>query len=151
MTTRLTCYSVTFIATLIYGSVIYHRHRRAKAHRHDNEISALDHKRYDRFYHGPYSENGIVEAHYQDSHSPLTPYTAGGTTVYGESATDPVESGGVEIRQKLMQSMGPRQELDAEGEVHELASASARSLKSVRIKGDRAELLGSQRGFGRSN
>ncbi len=71
---RLTSTSIAFIATLVCGSVIYHRQRRAKAHRH--AISAIDHERYDRFYHGSYSGYGIVEANNEDSPFALTQHTA---------------------------------------------------------------------------
>lgn len=87
------------MATLIYSSVIYHRHRRTKAHRHRHSISRLDHERYDRFYNGAYSEDGIVEANYQNSRSLFSQHNTGSPTISGESPTGPVESGGAEVRQ----------------------------------------------------
>ncbi|CAD6592440.1 MAG: hypothetical protein ASARMPREDX12_006088 [Alectoria sarmentosa] len=70
---------VAYISTLIYGSVIYHRHR--------HFISPLDHEHYDRFHNSPYGEAGIVEARYQrndvhgqhtDEDGPMGPFENAG-------------------------------------------------------------------------
>jgi len=146
------CNRVAFIATLIYASVVYHRHRVAK--KHQLNITPVDHERYDRFYNGPYSENGITGADYHDPSSPSFKDTAGSPTALGESLTDlghkehPLKHSAREDKQAEPPST-ERQELPAEGAFHELAStrsvligkseahelASMKSVKSLKPKG----------------
>ena len=118
---------VAFLSTLIYGSVIYHRHRRSKGHRHS--ISTFDHERYDRFYNGPFSENGIVEAKYSN----LKQHTDDGSTLRSEESPmdmgGPFESGGEEVAHRPFPSMRWRKEVTGESEVHELAAV--RSVRSL--------------------
>jgi hypothetical protein len=70
MVRRLTSSCIAIIATLVYGSIIYPGHRRAKAHQ-----PTLDHERYDRFYDGPYSEHAsskpITKTHNRRSRNTL--------------------------------------------------------------------------------
>lgn len=146
------CYRLAFIATLIYASVVYHRHRVAKKHQLNN--TPVDHDRYDRFYNGPYSENGITGADYHDPSSPSFKDTAGSLTALGDSPTahdhkeHPLKHVAREDKQAALPST-ERQELPAEGAFHELAStrsvligkseahelASTKSVKSLKSKG----------------
>lgn len=71
--------SFIFLGTLIYGSVIYHRHRRNKRKGlMGNNITQ------NPYYNGPYSENGITTANYQPLNSPYPFHSDAGSTAYGD-------------------------------------------------------------------
>lgn len=116
--------------------MIYHRHRVARRHR--LAISSLDHERYDRYYNGPYSENGIAEATYERVHSPSMQHTTGSPTFYGEYPSEVVESDAHTIKEKPLplRPLEWSQELDGDGELHELATT-----KSIKSLGRREKLM----------
>ncbi|KAL2045279.1 hypothetical protein N7G274_002362 [Stereocaulon virgatum] len=114
---------IIHIGTLIYASVTYHRHRQASARKSRN---SLEQHRYDRSRNGPYGQDGIGKASSQTLSSPSDQYTCG-----GRSSRSLVECGCGEAEGKPMLSLGWTQELQGEGEAHELATTkSVRSLKS---------------------
>ncbi|MCJ1458401.1 hypothetical protein MMC28_008773 [Mycoblastus sanguinarius] len=126
--------STSFLATLIYASVIYHRHRRAKAHDKERLGSSID-----RYYNGPFSDNGILTANYTSLHSPTTTTTehhleGKPPSLFANdgSVNDPVESGGHPVvKPRGWPSMTQRQEMNGEGEAYELAATrSVRSAKA---------------------
>ena len=60
----LTWRSFAFLGSLIYGSVIFHRHRRNKRRGLNGQNITQN-----PYYHGPYGENGISNASYTPVHS----------------------------------------------------------------------------------
>ena len=124
--------STAFISTLIYASVIYHRHRISA--RLARSRSALNHERYDPFYNGPFSDPRILEADYSrvvdDYPAPLhhEPRPTNDDRVDAPPAyvDEPLESGGHEVA--LPRLDGWRRELEGEREAYELAAN--RSVRS---------------------
>ncbi|KAL2056847.1 hypothetical protein ABVK25_002586 [Lepraria finkii] len=119
-------FSIVHVGTLIYASVIYHRHGHAKARELRN---TLEQHRYDKFHNGPYGEDGVGTADYQTLNSPTDQHTKGSPTECGgEILRSPVESDGAEVEYERIPSLGWTQELRGEGEVLELATT--RSVRS---------------------
>ena len=140
-------YSSTFVASLIYASVIYHRHRHAK--RHPKPKNAQTEDRSDD---GPLAEDALGAANqYRNANG--SPRAYRGTNVYG-SKTDPDTAGTLPLYEyRRAQEMegtlrgteldcakganggykaGHRtvQELKGSGEVYELSDVN--SIKSER-------------------
>jgi len=146
--------SFAFLGSLIYGSIIFHRHRRNKRKGvNANNITQ------NPYYNGPYSENGVTTANYQPLNAPYPLQSEGGSTAYGDESVmtrmpaaeqytldlqdhkrrvSSVGSGPMGLAGQETNSLaGDRaKELPAVPEVYELASA--KSLKRNRNLGARA-------------
>lgn len=132
-------YSFAFLGTLIYGSIIFHRHRRNK--RKTTRISNITTNPY---YNGPYSENGITTANYQPLNSPYPLQSDAGDNIYAEDSglatmpaaqhyapnmQDKKRRGSSVANEPAMlaerNSVDNARELPATQEVYELASAKS--------------------------
>lgn len=119
--------SLAFLSTLIYASIIYHRHRISKRQNHHLSLSPLDHDRYDRFYSSPYSDRDIVEAHSSILNLHAQPPHSGGRPRANVVEEAPLESGGQEVPLgRPLPSFGwTRQEMEGDGEAHELVACGS--------------------------
>ncbi len=75
------CHSFVFLGSLIYGSVLYHRHRRNK--RKGPKANNITQNPY---YNGPYSENGVTTANYQPLESPYPVQSEADSTLYRDES-----------------------------------------------------------------
>ena len=128
---------IVHIGTLIYASVIYHRHRHNRARELQEH---LEQHGYDRFHNGPYGEDRIGTTDNQGLDSPSEQHNRDSPTVDGgQTLWNLVESDGAEVGHVQMPSSNRRHELVGEGEVHELATAS--SVRSLKQGGDSVDAL----------
>lgn len=74
-------YSFVFLGSLIYGSILYHRHRR-----HKKKALKASKIMQNPYYNGPYSESGMTTANYQPLQSPYPLQSGADTTPYGDKS-----------------------------------------------------------------
>ena len=123
---------VFFIATLIYASVIYHRHRRAKQRAKLVPANSIDPENTLSPTSPNYSRPRYDSYNGSPTEIPLTASTSAPPYEYGEMDGNgrPVESGGEECKGTYRVQGRWMQELPGEAEMFELSAA--RSMKSGR-------------------